>query len=60
MLGESFTWGCPVCGGEAHTIELAEAIIRRVVGAGGTVEPVRAHDGLAKAGGIAADLRHAL
>ncbi len=58
MLGQGFTWTCPVCGGEAHTVELAEAIIQRVVGAGGEIEPVQTHEGLARAGGIAADLRH--
>ena len=60
MLGVGFTWSCPVCGGDAHTVELADAIIQRVVSAGGEVEPVQTHDGLAKAGGIAADLRHPL
>ncbi|HKZ08401.1 MAG TPA: hypothetical protein VJU81_23245 [Methylomirabilota bacterium] len=60
MLGAGFTWSCPACGGEARTVELGEAIIQRVVSANGEIEPVAAHDGLAKAGGIAADLRHPL
>jgi peptide subunit release factor 1 (eRF1) len=60
MLGEGFTWMCPACGGDAHTVELGEAIIQRVVRTGGEIEPVTGHEGLAKAGGIAADLRHPL
>ena len=60
MLGEEFAWTCPVCGGEARTVELGEAITKRVVAAAGEVEPVLAHEGLARAGGIAADLRHPL
>ena len=60
MLGESFTWSCPVCGGEAQTVELGEAITQRVIVASGDIEPVSGHEGLAKVGGIAADLRHPL
>lgn len=60
MLGAGFKWRCPVCGGEAKTVELSEALIQRVVVANGEIEPVEAHEGLAKAGGIAADLRHPL
>jgi peptide subunit release factor 1 (eRF1) len=60
MLGEGFAWSCPVCGGEARVVELGEAITQRVVVTGGEVEPVQAHEGLARAGGIAADLRHPL
>ena len=60
MLGAGFTWSCPACGGEAQTVDLPEAIVQRVIVAGGEVEPVQTHEGLAKAGGIAADLRHPL
>lgn len=60
MLGEEFRWTCPVCGGEARTVELGEAIIKRVVATAGEIEPVQVHEELAKEGGIAADLRHPL
>lgn len=58
MLGEGFTWTCPACGGEPRTVELGDAITRRVLATRGEVEPVEAHPGLAAVGGIAADLRH--
>lgn len=59
-LREGFTWNCPACGGEASAVELGEAMAERVVAAGGTVETVAAHQPLAAAGGVAAELRYPL
>ena len=57
-LSTHFTWTCPTCAGEAATVELGEAMARRVVAAGGTVETVEVHPPLAAAGGVAAELRY--
>lgn len=59
-LREGFTWNCPTCGGEASAVELGEAMAERVVAAGGTVQTVDAHQPLAAAGGVAAELRYPL
>ncbi len=49
---------CRVCGA-ATTVEtdLGDALVSRVVDQGGTAEILEAHDGLARAGGVAARLR---
>jgi peptide subunit release factor 1 (eRF1) len=59
-LQGGFTWTCPACGREAATVELSEAMADRVVAAGGFVETIEAHQPLAAAGGIAAELRYPL
>jgi peptide subunit release factor 1 (eRF1) len=51
---------CWLCGGPTREIELAAAVVDRVQTAGGSVETVVAHAGLAAAGGLAARLRHEL
>jgi peptide subunit release factor 1 (eRF1) len=51
---------CPTCGGPTPRVELAEALADRVLAAGGTVEAVAVHPGLAAAGGVAARCRFAL
>jgi peptide subunit release factor 1 (eRF1) len=60
MLRDAFTWVCPACGREATAVELGEAIAARVVAEGGSVETIEAHQPLAAAGGIAAELRYPL
>lgn len=50
---------CRVCGAPTRETELGEAIVDRVIAAGGVVEVVEAHRGLAHVGGIAARLRYA-
>lgn len=59
-LQGGFSWVCPACGREATTVELGEAMAARVVAAGGFVETIEAHQPLAAAGGIAAELRYPL
>lgn len=51
---------CWLCGGATRDVELAAALVDRVQTTGGSVETVRAHAGLAAAGGFAARLRHRL
>ena len=51
---------CPACGGEARPVELSEAMAERVAAAGGTVETIEVHQPLARAGGVAAELRYPL
>lgn len=51
---------CSLCGDPVHEIDLATALVERVVTAGGTVESVVDHAGLAAAGGFAARLRYPL
>lgn len=51
---------CRFCGKATRPVELGERIAERVIRAGGTVEPLPEHAGLADAGGIAAELRYAL
>jgi hypothetical protein len=50
--------GCRWCGKPVHAIDLGEAMARRVLAAGGAVEGVRVHAGLAGGGGVAALLRY--
>jgi hypothetical protein len=49
---------CPWCGRAAVIVELGEAMVRRTLGAGGAVGIVPVHAALARAGGVAARLRH--
>jgi peptide subunit release factor 1 (eRF1) len=51
---------CGRCGGDAREVELGAALVDRVLAAGGQVEMVEAHEGLAGVGGVAARLRYAL
>ncbi len=51
---------CRLCGEVTKPVELGEAIAVRVIAAGGTVETVEAHPGLARVGGVAALLRFPL
>jgi hypothetical protein len=48
---------CRWCGKPTRTIDLGEAMVQRVLAAGGTVEGVALHAGLARAGGVTALLR---
>jgi hypothetical protein len=45
---------CRLCGKALETVELGEALVQRVFAAGGTVDTVDAHQGLAAVGGVAA------
>lgn len=51
---------CRLCGKETKAVELGEALVERVVGTGGKVEMIEAHEGLARLGGVAARLRYPL
>jgi peptide subunit release factor 1 (eRF1) len=51
---------CALCGKEARAAELGEAIVERVIAAGGEVQTIAAHQGLAGVGGVAALLRYPL
>jgi len=51
---------CRLCGQATKSIELGEAIAGRVIAAGGTVETIETHPGLAQVGGVAALLRFPL
>lgn len=51
---------CRVCGGRTRPVDLGEAIVTRVLGAGGSVETVGHHAGLERASGVAAALRYPL
>jgi peptide subunit release factor 1 (eRF1) len=51
---------CRRCGKGTDPVELGEAIVQRVLAAGGTVETVAAHEKLAAVGGMAARLRFPL
>ncbi len=59
-LQGGFSWACPACGREATTVELAEAMTRRVLASGGSVGTIETHQPLAAAGGIGAELRFPL
>jgi hypothetical protein len=50
---------CRWCGKPARAVDLGEAMVQRVLAAGGTVQSVRVHGGLARAGGVTALLRYA-
>jgi hypothetical protein len=49
---------CRWCGKPTRAIDLGEAMVRRVLAAGGEVQTVSAHAGLARAGGVTALLRY--
>ncbi len=51
---------CRRCGGATKDVELGEALVQRVLASGGNVETVDARGGLARAGGVAAQLRYPL
>jgi peptide subunit release factor 1 (eRF1) len=51
---------CRLCGKALQAVELGETLVRRVLAAGGTVDTVEAHQGLAAVGGVAALLRYPL
>jgi hypothetical protein len=51
---------CRLCGGETRAVELRDALVDRVLGSGGEVEVVEAHEGLGGVGGVAARLRYPL
>lgn len=48
---------CEFCGGQVEAVELSEALVRAVVGAGGAVEFAPRDPALERVGGIAARLR---
>jgi hypothetical protein len=50
---------CRWCGTATRPLELGEAMVQRVIEAGGDVASVDAHGGLERAGGVAALLRYA-
>jgi peptide subunit release factor 1 (eRF1) len=50
---------CRWCAKPTLSIELGEAMVRRVIAGGGAVESVSVHAGLDRAGGVAARLRYA-
>jgi peptide subunit release factor 1 (eRF1) len=49
---------CQWCGTATVAVDLGEAMVRRVIAAGGDVASVDVHAGLAQAGGVAALLRY--
>lgn len=51
---------CRVCGKATKAVELGEAIVDRVIAAGGRVETIESHPGLGAVGGVAALLRYPL
>jgi len=51
---------CRMCGKATDRIDLGEAMVNRVIAAGGLTEMVEAHGDLARAGGVAAALRYPL
>ena len=51
---------CRLCGNEAKPVELADAMVERVIASGGEVETVGVHEALDRVGGVAALLRYPL
>jgi peptide subunit release factor 1 (eRF1) len=51
---------CRLCGKALKPVELGEALVERVLAAGGTVDTVESHQKLAAVGGVAALLRYPL
>ena len=49
---------CRWCGAATNALELGEAMVQRVLAAGGDVASIDVHAGLARAGGVAALLRY--
>jgi len=60
VLQEGSSATCRRCRKETRAVELGEALVDRVVGLGGMVEMIEAHEGLARVGGVAARLRYPL
>ncbi len=59
-LGRGSHEFCRLCGKLTRPVDLAEAMVHRVISAGGTVAAVPAHIALSGAGGVAARLRFPL
>jgi hypothetical protein len=51
---------CRLCGGLTTETELGEAVVARVIAAGGAVQILEKHAGLARVDGVAALLRYSL
>jgi peptide subunit release factor 1 (eRF1) len=51
---------CRLCGNEAKPVELANALVDRVIASGGEVESLDVHEALGRVGGVAALLRYPL
>jgi peptide subunit release factor 1 (eRF1) len=49
---------CRRCGGPVQAVELGAAMVDRVIATGGRLETIDSHDGLARAGSVAARLRY--
>ncbi len=58
-LQRTVTNECSWCGAVTRAVDLAEAMVQRVLAAGGDVASVDVHAGLGRAGGVAALLRYA-
>jgi hypothetical protein len=58
-LARGVRFRCPFCGGDTRTRELGEALVERVLRAGGSVTTIEANAALAREGGLAARLRYA-
>ena len=59
-LGAESLGACPLCGQATSAIELGEAMVTRVIAAGGAVVAVDDDPGLKRVGGVAARLRYPL
>jgi len=59
-LQPTATLPCRLCGKATEAVELAGAMVDRVIGAGGRVETVEVHQALGRVGGVAAQLRYPL
>ena len=59
-LGAESLGACPLCGQATSEIELGEAMVARVIAAGGAVVAVDDDPGLKRVGGVAARLRYPL
>jgi peptide subunit release factor 1 (eRF1) len=51
---------CRLCRGDTRAVELSDALVDRVLAAGGDVDVVEGHEGLREVGGLAARLRYPL
>ena len=58
-LHPTVTTECRWCGAATRAVDLAEAMVQRVLAAGGDVAGVDVHAALGRAGGVAARLRYA-
>ncbi len=57
-LQDRFHFACVFCGKETRALELGEAMVERVLSAGGGVTTVERHTELARRGGVAARVRY--